>query len=93
MVQCRCSSSVPSEALQGLRVFGEIFGKEFQCDKTAEFRVLGLVNNSHAAATEFLHDAVMRDGLADECVAGAIIDAILGCEVGQVTNWSGMCPE
>ena len=49
-----------------LVVFGDISGKKLQSDKAIEFDVLGLVHNTHTATTEFLDDAVMRDGLADE---------------------------
>ncbi len=33
-----------------------------------ELGVLSLVHNTHAAAAELFHDAVVRDGLADERV-------------------------
>ena len=61
----------PAGSAPGFAGFGEIFGKEFQCDETTEFGVLSLVNNFHAAATE-----PMRVSEA----------AILGCEVGQVNE-------
>lgn len=50
---------------QGLRALCHIVGKEFERNEAAEFSILGLVHNSHPASTEFLGDAVMRDGLAD----------------------------
>ncbi|MDA1313529.1 MAG: hypothetical protein O2968_09365 [Acidobacteria bacterium] len=45
--------------------------QKFQCDGAVELRVLGLVDDTHAAFTEFLGDAVVRDGLADH--AGPIL--------------------
>ena len=42
--------------------------------------ILGLVDHAHTAATEFLDDAVMRNGLADHWAE------ILGLEVGQVNE-------
>jgi hypothetical protein len=44
---------------------GNVVGKEFQSDKATEGSVLGLVDNTHASAPEFLDDAVMRDILSD----------------------------
>jgi hypothetical protein len=43
----------------------QIVRQEFQGYKSAELGVLGLVHNAHAAATQLLDDAVVRDGLAD----------------------------
>jgi hypothetical protein len=49
--------------------------------------VLGLVNHAHAAATELLDDAVVRDGHADHW------DEILGLGLGHVNEgergWPG----
>ena len=39
--------------------------QEFQSDRTLEVRVLGLVNDTHAALAELRGDLVVRDGLAD----------------------------
>ncbi len=40
-------------------------GQEFQRDETFELRILGLVNNTHAALAQLLQDLVVADGLAD----------------------------
>ena len=53
------------KAAQGLRVFGDVVRKELEGNETMQAGVLGLVHNAHAAPTEFLDDAVVRDGLAD----------------------------
>ena len=42
--------------------------QELERDKAAEPSVLGLVNHTHAAATEFLDDAVVGDGFANHRV-------------------------
>ena len=55
---------------QGLRVLGNIIGQKLQRDEAAEAWVLGLVDHTHAAAAEFLDDAVVRDGLADHGALG-----------------------
>ncbi len=65
MVQCRRSFRFALKAAEGLRVFGYVVGQELQCHKATEFEILSLVHHAHAAAAEPLHDAVMRDGLAD----------------------------
>ena len=54
------------EAAESLRVSGDLVGQELQGDEAAELNVLGLVDDTHAAAAEFLDDAVVRDGLADQ---------------------------
>jgi len=41
--------------------------------------ILGLVYNAHTTATEFLEDAVVRDGLADEWVNACHLEHMLGC--------------
>jgi len=43
-----------------------ILWKELQNYQAAEPPVFGFVDYTHAATTEFLDDAVVRDGLADE---------------------------
>src|ERR1700736_6660228 len=40
--------------------------QEFQSNCTMEPRVLGLVNDTHTAATELFYDTVMRDGLPNK---------------------------
>ena len=65
MVQRGRSSRFTAEAFQGLRIFRDVPRQELQRDKAAEFEVFSLVDHTHPAATEFLDDAVVRDGLAD----------------------------
>jgi len=52
------------KAFQGLAVLGKMFGEELQGDEPAELGILGLVDHTHAAATQLLEDAVMRNALA-----------------------------
>ena len=42
-----------AETLQRLGILREIFGEEFEGHEAAEARVLGLVDDTHAAAAEF----------------------------------------
>jgi hypothetical protein len=65
----------PLEAGQGLGVFGDVIGQELEGNEATERRVLSLVHDTHAPATEFLNDAVVRNGLADHaqrCYGGSI---------------------
>jgi hypothetical protein len=48
-----------------MRILGHFFRKEFQGDKAMQAGVVGLINDAHPAPTEFLSDAVMRNGLPD----------------------------
>ncbi len=76
---------------EGLGIAGHVFGQEFQGDKTMEAGVLGLVNHAHASATEFLDDAVVRDGLVDHWRPGLAVDLSYGWGGGPSTNagrWS-----
>ena len=53
------------EAVQRLAIVGYVMRKKFKSDEAAESDVLGLVDQSQPAATGFLHDAVVRDGLVE----------------------------
>jgi hypothetical protein len=48
-----------------LVVFGQFLRQELQGDHASQLDVLGLIHDTHAAATELLQDAVVGDGLAD----------------------------
>jgi hypothetical protein len=64
-VERRCRHGLALKAKQHMRVVGNIFGQELQCDKAAQLQVFGFVHHAHAAPAELLGDAVVRDGLAD----------------------------
>ena len=42
----------------------ELIGQELQSNVAAQTQVFGLIDHTHAAATQLLQDAVMRNGLA-----------------------------
>jgi len=65
MIECGRGTSFSAEPFKCLRILRQLVGQEFQRNKTAKLRVLGFVNDAHAAA-ELLDDAVVRNGLADE---------------------------
>src|SRR3954468_21385292 len=75
MIKSRGSASLAAKTFEGLGVASDFFGQELQGYKAAETCVLGLVDNAHSTAAEFLRDAVVRDGLANhaqECYGGRL---------------------
>src|SRR5215470_189589 len=79
MVQRRRGASLTAKAFQRLRITRQIFRQELQRDESAKFRVHGLVNYAHPAATESFEDAVVRNRLPDQRVGVRHSVAILGC--------------
>jgi len=63
MIQRRGGLRFAPETAQGLRVFGYFVRQKLERNKAIQSRVLGLVHNAHAAATELLDNAVVGDGL------------------------------
>src|SRR5271154_1478939 len=53
------------ESFEGLRIISNPRRQKLESDEPVQRCVFGLVHNTHAATTEFLDDAVMRDGLAE----------------------------
>jgi hypothetical protein len=74
------------EPFDRLRVFRQRFGQELQSDEAAELGVFSLVHHTHTAAPEFIDDAIVRDGLADQRVGGWHVEHILGCAPRQVNE-------
>ena len=70
MVEGGGGASFATETLEGLGIFGDVVGKKFKGDETAEHGVFGLVNDAHSAAAELGHDAIVGNGLANH--AGVI---------------------
>jgi hypothetical protein len=66
MVESRGRLRFPLETGEGLRVSSHLIGQELQGHEAMQSRVLGLIDHTHAATAELLHDAVVRDGLADQ---------------------------
>jgi hypothetical protein len=62
-------------------ILGYVFWEEFESDEAAEASVLGFENDTHAATTELLDNAIMRDGLADHDFAG------LGLADHEIAPW------
>ena len=56
---------LPGESVRAIAGLSYVLGQKLQCDKAAKLSVLRLIDDTHAATTEFLDDAVVRDGLSD----------------------------
>jgi hypothetical protein len=65
MVKRGSGLRLPLEAFESLMVSRYIVRQEFQSYEAVQSGVFGLINDTHAAATELLYDSVVRDGLAD----------------------------
>jgi hypothetical protein len=67
-------------------VVGNVFRQELKRNETMQARVFGLVNDAHPATTEFLDDAVVRDGLANHVERHLILlrDEMVGRYRNQV---------
>jgi len=65
MIQRRSRLRLALKPRQGLGVFDDVIGQEFQRDKSVEGYILCLVDDPHSAAAQFLDDAVVRYRLAD----------------------------
>src|SRR5208283_1550241 len=65
MVQSGCGLSFALKAGERLRVAGNVFRQELKGDKAMQACVLGLVDDTHSTAAQFLDDAVVGDGLTN----------------------------
>ena len=65
MIERGCSARFAAESLDRLRILGNVVGKEFQRNVSAEARVLGFVDHAHASAAQFFQDAVVGNGAAN----------------------------
>jgi hypothetical protein len=65
MIQGRRCACFTAKTLKRVRVSGKFVGEKLQGDKSTQFGVLCLIYNTHTTTTEFLKDAIVRDGLAD----------------------------
>ena len=68
MVERRGRLGLASKPLQRLRIVGELFRQELQRHRSPQPGVFGLVDDTHAAATELRHDLVVRNRRTDHLV-------------------------
>src|SRR5579864_9835183 len=65
VIEGRSGARFALKTLESLCVGGDVLGKELEGNEASQLDVLGLIDDTHASAAEFLDDAVMGDGLAD----------------------------
>ena len=68
MVERRRSTRLAPEAFKRLGILGDAGRKKFEGDKAAESDVFGLIDDTHATATQLFDHAVMGDGFAEHAV-------------------------
>ena len=84
VVQGGGGAGLALESLQALGILGKLLGQELEGHAAAEAAILGLVDDPHAAASQWLQRVVVGDGLADR--DGARTEA-----VGAGHCWPGLC--
>jgi hypothetical protein len=80
VIQRRCGLGFALKTSERLWVSGNLLRQKLESDKAVQPHVLGLVHDTHPAATQLLDDAVVRDGLADHA------DAMLGALQWEVNE-------
>ena len=70
MIEGRGGSRLALEPLERQLIRGRVGGQEFQRERAAEPRVLGLVNHTHAARTDLLDDTIVGDDAANHAGRG-----------------------
>jgi len=70
VVQSRRCAGFAAEALERLRILSYLVGKKLDGDKAAKGKVFGLIDDTHTAIAQLLHNAVVRDGLTDQEILG-----------------------
>jgi len=69
MIQRGGGLSLELKSRQRVRVSGNLFRQELEGHEAMQPRVLSFVHHAHTATTQFLEDAVVRDGSSDHvCV-------------------------
>jgi len=96
MVQCGDGPCFALEAVTQVPVVRKVFRQEFQGNETAKALILRLINDAHAALSQFFQDLIMRNELADHRgnsavlhVYGAITTVRLKIEENQLVNVFG----
>ena len=65
MIELRSGARLAYEALQRFGIASGIGGNEFQRDMPAQTHVFGVIDQPHPTTTEFPHDVIVGNGLAD----------------------------
>ena len=86
VIQGRRGLRLAPEAGEGTRISGQVSRQKLERDETVETSILSFVDDSHPAAPELLHDAVMRDGLAGHGLGKHSERGMLGCDQSRVNR-------
>src|SRR5713101_8060566 len=86
MVQCGCGSGLTLETLQGLRILGQLIGKELQGNVATELGILRFVHPAHSAAAQLAENSVMRDGFADHAGTGETPERLWPRMLGHLSD-------
>ena len=65
VVEGRGGARLAREAVEGVGALADAVGKELEGDLSAELRVEGAIDDTHAALAEAVEDVVVRDALAE----------------------------
>src|SRR5579864_7683931 len=84
VVQGGGGAGLALEPLQALRILDKLPGQELEGHAAAEAGILGLVDDPHAAASQWLELVVVGDGLADR-------DRAWFEPVGACHPWARLC--
>ena len=66
IVQGGSRSGFTTESFQSFGITREFIRKKLEGDEPPERGVLGFIDDTRAATTELVEDAVVRDGLSDQ---------------------------
>jgi hypothetical protein len=83
MIQGGDGAGFALEPLQALDILGILPGQELEGDAAVEPGVVGLVDDPHATASNYLHGAVVGDGLTDR-------DGTRSTAAGGWQRWPGL---
>jgi hypothetical protein len=86
MIQRGSGLRFASEAFQGLMVSGYIARQEFQSYEAVQSGVFSLINDTHAAATELLQNAIVGNCATDEGLLIRHERAMVSCAPEQVNR-------
>ena len=70
MIQSRDGLCLPAKPLERPHVADKVIGKELHRHESFQASVRRLVDHSHAASTDSIKDAIVRNGFTDHAVGG-----------------------
>src|SRR5438105_4977106 len=83
MVQRRGCPGFATKPFQRLRIVGNIFRQELQCDETSKGGVFRLVNHSHSTPAQQFNDSIMGDRLPNHGMVAGGLRADIPCSFSE----------